>query len=98
MSSVEDARRKYIKLYKQLRKYVWTFETVECLAKFEAELLQRFPDMTKCRSMFNTLYNLCQETCKEDEDLQEQFDNFKKFIEENEIDFAYVKKNYSEEG
>lgn len=97
MISLEDIKRKYVKLYKNLRNYIWSYEVIECLAYLENYLFHRFPDMKQCRNQLNRLYNLCKKTIEEDENLKDSFNQLKELIEEHEVEFSYVPINYLEE-
>lgn len=74
----------YNKLYKELRKYIWDFKTVEDLAEFEIAVYQRFPDIDNIEKTFYKLRRDVTQSdiYKDDEDLQYALDGFEKKLEE----------------
>lgn len=73
----------YNKLYKELRKYIWDFKTVEDLAEFEIAVYQRFPDIENIEKTFFKLRRDVTQSdiYKDDEDLQYALDGFEKKLE-----------------
>ena len=76
----------YNKLYKQLRKYIWDFKTVESLADFEIAVYQRFPEINDIEKAFFKLRRdiVNSPIYKDDEDLQYALDGFEKQLEDAE--------------
>lgn len=77
-------------MYKQLRNYIWGFDTVQRLADLEIAVYESFPDVNKIQGAFNQLYVDIQSTLKEDEELAKSVDSFKEAIQSIEGDF-YLK-------
>lgn len=73
----------YNRLYSQIRKYIWDFETVNALADLEIIVYQTFPDMSDMSDKFNILKRLISYTdvFGIDEELKQSFDNFQKEFE-----------------
>lgn len=82
----------YINLYKQMRKYVWGFRTVETLAELEIATYTTFPDMAVVRSKFNQLRLDIKKQIDEDEELAEAVEAFQKLIEVDEVYYAKLDK------
>lgn len=80
----------YNKLYKELRKYIWDFKTVESLADFEIAVYQRFPDINDVEKAFFKLRRDVVNTpiYKDDEDLQGALDDFEKQLEDADQIYA----------
>lgn len=84
MISSSYIQNSYVKLYKELRKYIWGKDVVEDIADFEIEAYQTFPDKEKLQLYFNKLKrdvsSYIDET--EDEDLFEAFDEIQDDLNE----------------
>ena len=80
----------YNKLYKQLRKYIWDFKTVESLADFEVAVYQRFPTRDDVERAFFKLRRdvVNSPIYKDDEDLQDALDDFEKQLEDADQIYA----------
>lgn len=72
---IQDA---YIKLYTQLRNYIWDFRTVQDIADLEIASFCKFPDIACVRNYLDKLYIIVTQniTKDEDTDIYESFDNF----------------------
>lgn len=84
MISSSYIQNSYVKLYKELRKYIWGKDVVEAIADFEVEAYQTFPDVQKLQVYFNNLKKLVSSYLKEedDEDLYEAFDEIQDDLNE----------------
>ena len=80
----------YNKLYKQLRKYIWDFKTVEELADFEIATYRRFPDIEEIKSKYYRLKKSVthSDVYKDDEDLQDALEDFEKQLEDADQIYA----------
>ena len=90
MVSSKELQNEYIKMYTQLRNYIWGFDTVEKLANLEIEVYNSFPDIAKIQSTFNMLYQDVRHIFSEDDELAEAVASFKELIESVDGDF-YLK-------
>lgn len=84
MISMNDLETSYIHMYKDLRNYIWGFDTVETLADLEIATFSRFPDLEKVSNLFNKLYQDIREICAEDEDLNNSVEKFRTLIESDD--------------
>lgn len=91
MLSYIELQTAYIDLYKQLRKYIWDFKTVEKLAELEVLVYQTFPDIDKVSAAFNSLKLDIRDTCMSDEELQTAETAFEDAL--NSADTLYAKLN-----
>ena len=80
MLSSLAVQQEYQKLYVQLRKYLWSFDTVEKIADLEVAVYQAIPTIKNIRDKFDKLkYNISQ-TSKDDEDFKRAVENFEDLI------------------
>ena len=80
-------RNAYDNLYKQLRRFIWSFDDVEKIADLEVISYTAFPDIDKLRKTFQSLRSSFREI--EDDDFQEEVKSFQDFI--NKADKFYLK-------
>lgn len=71
----------YVDLYKQVRKYIWDFATVEKLADLEVAVYKAFPSMEDVSKCFDKLRSDLKFKEKDDEDLKNACDKFKQVID-----------------
>lgn len=90
MITSKQIQAAYVKMYAQLRNYIWGFDTVERLANLEIEVYNSFPDLSKIQSTFNSLFMDIRTAYDEDEELAKAVDAFKKVIESADGEF-YLK-------
>lgn len=81
MTNANELQAAYVKLYRCMREYVWSFSTVELLAELEIAIYARFPDMDLVRSKFQALHLDIREQAKLDEELSEKIDALKELID-----------------
>ena len=86
---MHDLSYAYIRLYRQLRNYIWPYETVEHIAELEIAVHNRFPNLDDVRKHFNLLYNDIKRSDIEDEDLDKAVEQFR-FRIESENDTVYA--------
>lgn len=72
----------YNKLYKEIRKYIWDFETVNALADLEVETYKSFPDMDELVKRFEAFKRCVMTTdiLQEDKDTKKALDAFEEAI------------------
>lgn len=87
MLSLVDLKKYYIKLYEEIRNYIWNFNTVQHLAELEISVFRRFPLLSEVRNNFNQLYSCIRRICEEDEDLALAAQNFRNIV--NSTDELY---------
>ena len=73
----------YNDLYKQLRNYIWEYDTVVKIADLEVAAYMAFPDINKVRWAYNQLASdvSTSDIWADDEDLQKAFDNFEEKLD-----------------
>lgn len=72
----------YVKLYTEIRRYIWDFSTVEALADLEVAVYKAFPSIEEVSSCFNKLRSEIRSVEKDDDELKSACDNFQKLIDE----------------
>lgn len=90
MLSLTDLKKYYIKLYQELRNYVWDFNTVRHLAELEISVFRRFPLMPEIRTNFNQLHSCISRTIQDDEYLAEAVNNFKSLIDSSDSFYSMI--------
>ena len=89
---MHDISYAYIRLYRQLRNYIWPYETVEHIAELEIAVHNRFPNLQDVRKYF---YLLCQDIRRsdvEDEDLDKAVEQFKSYVDSDDVVYATLPK------
>ena len=73
----------YIDLYRQIRNYIWDYDTVVKLAELEVASYMAFPDIDKVRYALDQLKVELNssDVYAEDEDLQNAVDNFSETLD-----------------
>lgn len=73
----------YIDLYKQIRNYIWDYDTVVKLAELEVAAYMAFPDIDKVRYALDQLKVELNssDVYAEDEDLQKAVDDFSETLD-----------------
>lgn len=90
---MQDISFAYIRLYRQLRNYIWPYETVEHIAELEIAVHNRFPNLQDVRKYFNLLYQDINRSEIEDEDLDKAVKQFKSCVESGDnIMYAILPK------
>ena len=87
--SHKDLKKKYIKLYQQMMKYIWSLNVVELLAELEISVCKMFPIMSDVRNNFNRLESSVRFEIQEDEQFKKAFDEFREMLDQ-EITFANI--------
>lgn len=91
MISCYDLQNRYVNLYKNLRNYIWDFETVKCIANLEIACYELFPDIRDVRSCLSKLKLRIQDIYKEDKELASSFDALQNIADSD--DSTYCKLN-----
>lgn len=81
---VHDISYAYIRLYRQLRNYIWPYETVEHIAELEIAIHNRFPNLQDVRKYFNLLCHDIDRSEVDDEDLDKAVEQFRSCIESDD--------------
>lgn len=76
MLSLTDLKKYYIRLYEQVRNYIWDFNTVSHLADLEIAVFRRFPLLSEVRTCFNQFNNCISRASYDDEDLAQAAKDF----------------------
>lgn len=92
MLSLTDLKKYYVRLYEELRNYLWDFRTVEAIAELEIAVYRRFPDSSEIKAKFNRLYSLISNTCAEDTYLATAATNFKNTINSSDTYYSRITK------
>ncbi len=92
MLSSNDLQSVYIKLYKNLRNYIWDFQIVEMIANLEISVYKVFPDVNEIRNNLISLKNNIKDVLSDDEDLSVSFQNFSDTLDSEDITI-YAKLN-----
>ena len=73
----------YNDLYKEIRNYIWDYDTVEKLADLETAVYMVFPDLDKVRNNLNKLRNdiSSADVYEEGRELQKAFDRFEERLD-----------------
>lgn len=82
---MHDVSYAYIRLYRQLRNYIWPYETVEHIAKLEIAVHNRFPNLQDVRKHFNLLCRDIDRSEIDDEDLDKAVKQFRACIESEDV-------------
>lgn len=80
MLSSLAVQQEYQKLYVQLRKYLWSFGTVEKIADLEVAVYQAIPTIKNIKDKFDKLKYSVSQTSKDDEDFKKAMENFEDLI------------------
>lgn len=100
MITLSDLKRQYVKLYSEVRNYIWPFDTVEDLANLEIAIFSRFPDMHEVRNLFHKFHSDIFKEIHEYDELKEAVDKFQEFIDQNEEIYSQltsVTEEYTDE-
>lgn len=93
MISSTDIKRSYVKLYRQMRDYLWDYQTVCALARVESEALVRFPNVRKLRNALYELGSFLYRCRQYDEDLDVAYRNMQRLLESDGYLYAYLPVN-----
>lgn len=77
---MHDISYAYVRLYRQLRNYIWPYETVEHIAELEIAVHNRFPNLQDVRKYFNLLCQDINRSDIDDEDLDKAIKQFESCI------------------
>lgn len=91
-----DIQNAYIKLYKEMQKYIWSAEVIENLADLEVSVYEIFPDMDLVRKNFKKLkydlYDILHSDDKEEsEPMKEVVDQFENTLND-EVGYGRLEK------
>lgn len=81
---MHDISYAYIRLYRQLRNYIWEYDTVEHIAELEIAIHNRFPNLQDVRKYFNLLCHDIYRSDVDDEDLDKAIEQFRSYIESDD--------------
>ena len=84
MISSSDFQLGYNEIYKQMRKYIWDFETIENLVDFELSVYKAIPSIEDVRKSFEVLRRDTRYVEVDDDELKSAFDEFSKLIEDDQ--------------
>ena len=98
MITATNLQSAYNALYKEVRRYIWDFETVSALADLEVETYQVFPDMEQLSKKFATFkrYVDATDVLRDDEDVKKAFDEFEELINSEDIELYANLKTFQE--
>lgn len=97
MISAAELQYAYVKLYAQLRKYIWNFDTVTLIAELEVACYQLFPDIDKVKDLLAKLHRAVKTVESDDEDMKKTFDKFEDLLKDVTDEDRYAKLNWVQE-
>lgn len=71
MTANTELQNLYMKLYHQVRKFIWDVEVVTCLANLEVSIFNAFPDISEARRNFHRFRSKVSFMEREDEELRQ---------------------------
>ena len=90
MISSSEFRSKYEKFYQEMRNYLWDIYTLQLLADVQMCAYTTFVDANDLKLKLEKLYMAIRQIAKDDEYLQEAYDDFYNLVEDNlESDYYY---------
>lgn len=92
MLSSRELQSAYVKLYIQLRRYIWDFSIVEKIANLEISVYRTFPDVKEVYDNLEELRSYIHEVASEDEELESALSNFSELMD-SEDNSLYAKLN-----
>lgn len=88
----------YIDLYKELRRYIWDYDTINDIVNLEISTFQAFPDISEVQKYLNLVKLDIKSTVPEDEELYDAVEAFAdKLAELSTSDDVYHKLPQVEE-
>lgn len=94
MVSFAEIQNGYNNIYREIRKYIWDFPVVACLADLEIACYKTCQSLEDLRIKFARLKGLVIDVLYEDEDFKKAMDYFEDLINESSV---YVKLNQVQE-
>lgn len=96
MISSKELQNKYIKLYTELREYIWPTNTVEFIAELEIEVFSAFPNMDRVRKIFSNLKQSIIDhgldlSDEDNEDLSEKLESFQNLLDSDDTETMFFK-------
>ena len=88
MLTSNEIQNEYIHLYTQLRKYIWSMDTIMVLAAVEIEVFSTFPNLDKLKHDYSSLTAMIRNECGKDPDLKKAVDAFQEVLDEYTVDAA----------
>lgn len=88
MITSKQLQNEYIRLYPNLRNYIWPISAVEDIANLEISTFTRFPDIDMVKRYFNKVNYNCNKLVDEDEELKISLDRFSNLLETDECMYA----------
>lgn len=92
MQCSNDLQNGYIDLYKQLREYIWDFNTVEILAELEISIFTAFPERDKVKSTLQSLKYQIKDQFEDNEDLKKAYESLEKLVESEDTFYGKIGK------
>lgn len=90
MISSTELHNAYNDLYKQMRRYIWSINTVQILASLEVAVYKAFPDESEVRKCYDALYRDIKGDIPRDEDTEDFYKSFDEFEDTlNNFDSIY---------
>lgn len=87
MIPAKEIQNKYVRLYTNLRNYIWPIDVITYIADLELAVYKTFPDMYAIRRSFFNIKQECIHLFKDDEDLQKSIEEFEDLLNNTEEDF-----------
>lgn len=98
MLSAKQIQNSYIKLYKQLREYIWPYEVVKDIANLEISCFQTFPSLDDIKLNLSKLKQKCLRYLDIDDDqlVLEEFDDMSELLDSEDTLFAKIQTRSTE--
>lgn len=90
MLNPKELQNYYLTFYKQMRKYIWDYSTVDVLADIEVETFRAFPDVHKVRKLVTKLRSMIRDIIADDKDLHKAIDSFLDILDEGEESYSKI--------
>ena len=88
MISAKQIQNAYVDLYEKLREYIWPAHVVSKIADLEISVYRAFPDLIEIKNNFNSLRGSCLSYIKDDELMNESFENFDELVDVSDTLYA----------
>lgn len=86
-TEIENA---YIRLYTQIRKYIWSYDEVELIAKLESAAMQAIPDINHIRFCLEALYRFTNERIQTDSDLCDAYTDMYDLLKDEHASYSDI--------
>ena len=89
--SATDIQKSYRDLYKEVRNYIWPFDTIEKLVDLELAAYKAIPDIFEVQNALSRFRGVVYDVARDDLDLMKKLDAFQDLI--RDATSVYAKLN-----